>query len=211
MSERNVLTWEDVNCQSGWLLWVRTSITKGDEMDSFLQAEFQRAWEGLCVPEGWRAELISGRIEMRPPTAEMPAILDRIAASLVPSASVDWVLLRDTHVEIPGWRGIYQPNLVVVSRDSVPARGARIPGAKALLVVEVVTSNSEPGRTKLREYARAGVGMCLLVDRFQEDRPPVQLFTGPAERSYTRWRGWEFGEPVEIPEPFDLTLDTKGF
>jgi Uma2 family endonuclease len=82
---------------------------------------------------------------------------------------------------------------------------------QTLLIVEVTSeSNGDTDRTvKRRRYAEFGAPLYLLVDRQERT---CTLYAGPGELGYTRVDGpHPFGTPVELPEPFDLELDTSGF
>lgn len=81
---------------------------------------------------------------------------------------------------------------------------------QTLLIVEVTSeSNAETDRVvKRRRYAEYGAPLYLLVDRLDKT---VTLFSGPGRLGYTGVEGpHPFGEPVRLPEPFGLDLDTSG-
>jgi len=80
------------------------------------------------------------------------------------------------------------------------------------LVVEIVSPYSvqDDRVTKKAEYARAGIPPYVLVDCFTGGGT-VTLFGNPRDGSYADSHRVDFGEPITLPEPFDLKLDTSGF
>lgn len=86
--------------------------------------------------------------------------------------------------------------------------------ADALLIVEITSKgNAREDRTKkYRAYARAGVPMYLLIDRFDTRGAMATLFTEPNEDgTFKRSDAVPFGKPLTLPEPFGTTLPTDGF
>lgn len=74
------------------------------------------------------------------------------------------------------------------------------------------SSGSTSAGKKYRAYARAGVPMYLLLDRFDIRGAMATLFTEPNEDgTYKRSDPVPFGKPLLLPAPFDVTLPTDGF
>jgi Uma2 family endonuclease len=77
------------------------------------------------------------------------------------------------------------------------------------LVLEVTSSRPELDRNaKRRAYAAAGIPLYLLVDRQQRRVTP---FSHPVHDDYSRTSAAAFGDTLELPKPFDFTLDTAPF
>lgn len=82
-----------------------------------------------------------------------------------------------------------------------------------LMTVEVTSFDSDTGRRDRREkpsaYAAVGIPVHLLVDR---SSCTVTVFTHPdADRAcYRDSHTAPFGEPVVIPDPVNIELDTEG-
>ena len=78
-----------------------------------------------------------------------------------------------------------------------------------MLVVEVISRSSirEDREVKPHACALAGVPFYLLVDRFATPTT-VSLFSEPGEGGYARIDPVNVGEKLQIPAPFDITLDT---
>jgi Uma2 family endonuclease len=89
-------------------------------------------------------------------------------------------------------------------------------GDGVLLAVEVVSASSieDDYGHKPGEYAKAGVPLFLIADPLQEpcrvallaDPAPAELDAEDYE--YRREIQVKAGEPLELPEPFGVTLDT---
>jgi Uma2 family endonuclease len=174
------------------------------------------AWRDLDVPEGWRAEIIEERIVMTPPPGyPHNLIASRVHKALVRVIPDDWAIFQTAGVSIPLRSNLFIPDLVVIPEDRVP--GGEDPGpvlaAEALLAVEITSrSNADTDRkTKLWGYAHAGVPLYLLIDRFAEGAPSVELYSKPNNGVYQESHRVPFGKPITLPEPFDLTLETGEF
>jgi Uma2 family endonuclease len=157
---------------------------------------------------GMRHELLDGRIVMTPP----PGVRHNLA--------VDYLhgVLREA-AQGRGWRtlqnqGVYLgedmivPDLTVYPEDAPIIRDCYILGGDALLVVEVVSPSSRKDDrfTKPAKCAAFGVPLYLLVD------PTVSPLTAAlyvlSGRKYEQVTEVKAGEPLMLPQPFDLTIDT---
>lgn len=94
-----------------------------------------------------------------------------------------------------------------------PVRHAHSPAGLAELVVEVTSkSNARHDRvSKPAAYAAAGIPLYLLADARATDGPTVTLYGEPKEDVHRPLRSVKFGEPIELPAPFDLVIDTAEF
>lgn len=113
---------------------------------------------------------------------------------------------------------LYVPDLVVMERELIlaadPETSDPMDASEALLIVEITSKgNAREDRTKkYRAYARAGVPMYLLIDRFDTRGAMSTLFTEPNEDgTYKRYDAVPFGKPLGLPAPFDVTLATDAF
>lgn len=113
---------------------------------------------------------------------------------------------------------LYVPDLVVMPSELIAAADPEISdpmdASEALLIVEITSKgNAREDRTKkYRAYARAGVPMYLLIDRFGTRGPMATLFTEPNEDgTYKHSDPVPFGKPLTLPEPFGTTLRTADF
>lgn len=173
-------------------------------------------WQELDVPEGWRAEIVEERIVMSPPPGHgHNQIADLVHRDLVPVIPRSWAIFQTAGVSVPLRNSLFIPDLVVVPRAQVPADDdpAPLTAEKALLVVEITSrSNAETDRkTKLWTYAHAAIPLYLLIDRFAEGGPTVELFSDPESGVYQESHRVPFGKEITLPEPVEMTLDTGEF
>ncbi len=178
--------------------------------------ELVQAWRELDVPEGWRAEIIEERIVMTPPPGHgHNMIADQVHRALVHVVPKNRAIFQTAGVAIPLRSSLFIPDLVVVPRDVVPGDDdpAPIAAGDALLAVEITSkSNADTDRkTKLWSYAHASVPLYLLIDRFAEGAPAIELNSTPENGVYQESHRVPFGKPITLPEPFDFTLDTAEF
>ncbi|MBB5072198.1 hypothetical protein BJ969_005286 [Saccharopolyspora gloriosae] len=101
--------------------------------------------------------------------------------------------------------------LVALRERMTPA--VVLPGEDALLAVEITSkSGAETDRgAKHKAYAQAGIPLYLLIDRFAPRWPTVTLFSEPDGDAYRESHAVPFGKPIELPSPFDVTLETQDF
>ncbi|MBK0865681.1 Uma2 family endonuclease [Saccharopolyspora sp. HNM0986] len=176
--------------------------------------ELVEVFEHLDPPEGWRAEIIDGRIVMSPPPApKHNLIADSVQRSIYPALPRDIVLFQTAGVSAPPFPGQYVPDLIAFPRDATEGESGVIPGEAALLAMEITSKGyADTGRTrKLHAYARAAIPLYLLIDRFADRWPTVTLYSDPAEDVYRAARAVPFGKPLILPGPFDVTIETADF
>lgn len=178
-----------------------------------------KTWRDLDVPEGWRAEIIDGdEITMTPspliPHNRIVAVLHRALAAGTPD---EWEIHQTTSVVVPAVGRLYIPDLCVIPAADLneAGEGPEVDAESLMLAVEVV-SDGKRAKERDRKLKRWGcahgpVPIYLLVDRFDDDGPTVTVFAEPSGGRYRRERRTPFGEPVTLPAPFDLTLETKEF
>ncbi|MFD7639824.1 Uma2 family endonuclease [Kitasatospora sp. NPDC059795] len=113
-------------------------------------------------------------------------------------------------LDLPGSSNWFVPDVAVVPCALAKGSGALLPG-QTLLVVEVTSEDSDATDrvVKPRRYAEYGAPLYLLIDRRD---CACTLFSEPGRLGYTRVAGpLPFGQPIELPEPFGLSLDTSEF
>ena len=167
-----------------------------------------QGWKAMELPEGYRAEIVEGVIEVSPTGRLSHArVVNRLRSALE-------ACLRDG--EHGAWNSMnvihahraWIPDGLVAPQDVEPAEAEDDLGIKASavqLVAEVVSpgkSNQDRDRIrKRREYARAGIPMYVLIDDY-DGQGAVTLFTGPRPDK----ADWEdihrvpYGTEVTIPE-----------
>ncbi|MFG2955928.1 Uma2 family endonuclease [Streptomyces sp. NPDC048291] len=167
-----------------------------------------QAWKAMELPEGYRAEIIEGAIEVSPTGryshSQIIFMLREALAEFLKGG--DFAVRNDTNVlhENRAW----VPDLFVVARDPeryVTDDGLGLTAAGVRVVFEVTS----PGRRSLdrdrirkrREYARAGIPVYVIIDDY-DGQGAVTLFTGPRPDK----ADWEdihrvpYGTDVTVPE-----------
>lgn len=167
--------------------------------------------ERLDVPDGYRVEIVGGRITVSPsPLGRQAKIVMKLANALRAALPGDVLALEMVTIEIERTGERYMPDLTVLPEAAVPDDEWLFSAEACLLAVEVTSpSNPEDDRVKKPHgYATAGVPLYLLVDTVTRS---VTLFSSPHRNVYHGQFTVDFGEKIRLPEPFDITLDTAEF
>lgn len=73
-------------------------------------------------------------------------------------------------------------------------------------------SNARHDRvSKAAACATARIPLCLLSDRWAPGGPTVTLYGEPKDDVYRVLSAVKFGDPLKLPAPFDVTIDTGEF
>ncbi|MEU9124096.1 Uma2 family endonuclease [Streptomyces sp. NPDC048506] len=174
-----------------------------------------RIWEQADAREGWRVEIIEGIVTVSPPPGSnhnfIAAKIQRRLYSVLPE---DWDIYQTLGTGVPRRKGLYIPDLAVVPDDVVLDRtGEYVPASAAKLIVEVTSqSNASNDRiAKAAGYAKAGVPLYLLVDRWAPAGPTITLYGEPTGDVYRVLQTVKFGDELVLPAPFEVALDTGAF
>ncbi|SER38013.1 Endonuclease, Uma2 family (restriction endonuclease fold) [Streptomyces sp. yr375] len=173
-------------------------------------------WRHTVVPKGCRAEIIDGLVSVTPVSAGTGhAIAERVTRCLYEVIPDTWGVYQWLATAVPSRLGLYVPDLVVLPR--APGTGANaddhVPAAAARLVVEITSKATAHNDrvTKPAGYAQAGVPLYLLIDGLAPEAPRITLYESPEGPAYRDSTTHAFGDPVHLPAPFTVTLDTTGF
>jgi len=182
----------------------QAELLNGPDLDEVLW----QAWKAMELPEGYRAEIIEGAIEVSPTGRVSHAqIANRVRRALDKFLDgSEYACHQDTDVihKRKGWI----PDAFVAPEDLEPHTdedGVGVDAKVLHLVIEVVS----PGQRKQdrdrvrkrREYARAGIPVYVLIDDY-DGQGAVTLFTNPRPEK----ADWEdihrvpYGTEVTIPE-----------
>ncbi|MGW1839870.1 Uma2 family endonuclease [Streptomyces sp. BBFR2] len=174
-----------------------------------------RIWEQTDAPEGCKVEIIEGIVTVSPPPDTVHNfIADKIQRRLYTVLPEDWGIYQTLGAEVPSRKGLYIPDLAVVPDAVVrDVTGCYVPAGAAELVVEITSkANASHDRiAKAAGYARAGVPLYLLVDRWAPGGPTITLYGEPGGDVYRVLQAVKFGDELALPAPFDLLLDTGIF
>jgi Uma2 family endonuclease len=174
-------------------------------------SDLERVWDQLDLP-GHRVELIDGQIVVSPsPSWHHSTVVDGLMDQLVDvKRQHSWHFHVHLTVHIPATRERLIPDLMVAPKD-VPRFGDNeLLASGALLVAEVVSPSTrrQDRVAKARAYDQGKIPLYLIIDHFA-DPPAVILLSQPGEHGFARSQAAQAGEPLELPEPFGLSLDTK--
>ncbi|PSJ27047.1 restriction endonuclease [Streptosporangium nondiastaticum] len=177
--------------------------------------ELVRIWQETDAPEGCKVEIIEGIITVSPaPAIDHNDIADIIQRRLYQVIPEDWGIYQTLGTSVPSRSGLFIPDIAVVPKAVLRVESDNfVPAAGAELIVEI-TSKTNANHDRIKKaagYARAMVPLYLLVDRWAPGGPTITLYGEPKDDVYRVLHAGKFGEDVDLPEPFDLTIMTAAF
>lgn len=156
-----------------------------------------------------KVEIVDDRIVVREvPTTEHAKIIFRLLLQLIPLMTErQWEAWNDVALFLGPQLGRYRPDLLVVPPKPTLWGEDHVFGKDTLLVAEVVSKSSahDDHEIKPQGCARGGVPLYLVVDTFAGR---ARLLSRPGESGYAHEVEVTLGEPVELPAPWSLRLDT---
>lgn len=174
-------------------------------------ADLERIWYEMEWPPGSRVELIDSELVVSPTgSVSHSGAVSALIFQLVDLARKhDWVMHTSLTAHIPPTRERLIPDLMIAPRDSPPFSEWELLAPGVLLAAEVVSPSSRrrDREVKPRAYAQGGVPLYLLIDRFASP-PAVTLFSQPDADGYGKRQAAAAGEPLRLPRPFGIALDT---
>ncbi|WP_433416056.1 Uma2 family endonuclease [Microtetraspora malaysiensis] len=183
------------------------------------EAEIQQLCRELN-DAGYTAEISWGHVVVSPwMNRRSSYIVDKIANQLIPlKLANDWLFHHNWAVHIPPLLDHRLPDLMIAPDNAEQFDEMRVHGHSTLLVVEVCSPGTRmvDWHEKPLDYARAGVPLYLIVDPVT-DPPTMTLMSGPVadlavddeRQPYREVVMVEAGQPLELPEPFGVKLDTS--
>jgi Uma2 family endonuclease len=156
-----------------------------------------------------KIELIDGQVVVRGmPTVEHARVVYRLMLQLIPMVMErGWEILPDIAIFLGPQMDRYRPDATVVPADAPTWQPDEVYGHAALLVVEVVSKSSahDDHFVKPGKCAIAGVPLYLVIDIFENKS---RLLSHPRDGAYGQELTVTIGEPLELPEPWNLRIDT---
>lgn len=167
-----------------------------------------QAWKSMDVPEGYRAEIIEGSIEMSPTGGNRHFMVNRrVSQALYDhlrgsgfSSGQDGNIIHNLKVLIPD---------VLVAPDDIEEiehpEGVGLLASGVALVVETVSPGSEARQRDLvrkhRAYAQAGIPVYVIIDDY-DNGGTVTVLSGPvpSRGAYARSICTPYGEDAVVPE-----------
>ncbi|MEW2075994.1 Uma2 family endonuclease [Streptomyces sp. NPDC013433] len=168
--------------------------------------------ERTDAPKGCRVEIVEGLVTVTPlARARHHIIAAQVHRRLHEAIPEDWGAHQWWDIAVPERLGLYVPDLVVVRENTGDiGDGGLCPAAAAELVVEI-TSKATASRdrtVKPEGCATGGVPLYLLIDGLAPGGPAFTLHGAPENGVYRVLDAGPFGEPIKLPAPFDLVIDT---
>jgi Uma2 family endonuclease len=173
--------------------------------------DLERAWLALGELDH-KAELIDGEIVVSPSASiHHSSVVHRLIVQLFEVMTRrGWEFHANLTCHIQATRERLIPDLMVAPEDA-PGYGDNELLASGVLLTAEVTSASTRRRdrvSKVRAYAQGGVPLYLLIDDLTTPAT-ITLFSQPGGQAYTHSETAEAGQPLRLPEPFGVDLDTK--
>ncbi|MDN3026424.1 Uma2 family endonuclease [Streptomyces sp. S.PB5] len=166
----------------------------------------------LIVPDGYKAEIISGSIVLSPwSKGYYEDVMEVVRDQLRPHLPEGHRISSSPFLYVfPGDERAFGPDIHAAPRQVSRTSSNRLDGEALVFVGELTsTSTRDDDLTdKVRVYGRAGVPVYLVLD-MQEEQATV--FWTPSAKGYESHCTRPFGEKLPMPAPFDCTLDTDGF
>ncbi|WP_369234072.1 Uma2 family endonuclease [Streptomyces sp. R21] len=170
-----------------------------------------RTVEELDTPDGYKAELIRGKIVVSPWSKLRYLRPMRSLRKQVESHAPEGTVTETSPFlfTFPSAGRGFGPDLFVADEAAFEAEGRHADGAALSLVAELTSASTKDvdWLDKLDTYGRV-VPVYLVLDMQAED---ITAFWDPSPKGYRSRSTVPFGRPLHVPAPFDFDLDTSGF
>ena len=160
-----------------------------------------------------RAEIINGELIVSPiPVFWHEEVCHWLVISFLEACTTnDWFPDTAGEIDLPPTGDLVEPDFLILrDRKTMPRLQSTRPLDRVLLAAEVISRSSiqRDREEKPRACALAGIPLYLLVDRFTKPMT-ISLHSVPGKDGYARVTTVIAGEKLQLPAPFDLTLDTS--
>ncbi|NXY97014.1 Uma2 family endonuclease [Streptomyces sp. BR123] len=170
-----------------------------------------RTVEEMHTPDGFKAELIRGKIVVSPWSrlryyVPMRALREQLGAHAPEGHVAD---IAPFLFRFPTAGRAYGPDLFVADLAAFEEDGRHAEGSALSLVAEFtsVSTRDADWVEKLEVYGRL-VPVYLVVDMQDAE---ITCFSEPSPHGYRSRQTVSFGKPLDIPRPFGFALDTAAF
>ncbi|MEU7258814.1 Uma2 family endonuclease [Streptomyces rimosus] len=177
------------------------------DVSSELDEALWQAWEALEAPEGFRAEIVEGAIEVWrtgqcTQARRANRLRDALGGHLAGSPYMPYQCMYVVHR-----RSVWAPDVLIALRnaDEDDAQDVGIRTSAVPVIAEVVAPGQDDITRdrcrKRRAYARAGIPVYVLIDDY-DGRGTVTVLTAPrpAEATYAAEHRVPYGTDITIPE-----------
>ncbi|GAA4002894.1 Uma2 family endonuclease [Streptomyces plumbiresistens] len=166
----------------------------------------------LDVLDGYKAEIIRGSIVMSPwSKGYYTRVMNLVCKQLHGHLPDGHFISQAPNLFVfPGLGRAYGPDIHAAHERVLETSSNRLDGEALSFVAELTSSATRDDdlSDKVETYGKAGVPVYLILD-MQEEKATV--LWAPTAEGYTARLSKPFGEKLDIPAPFDCTLDTTGF
>ncbi|MET7692732.1 Uma2 family endonuclease [Streptomyces sp. NPDC005483] len=166
----------------------------------------------LNVPDGYKAEIIRGSIVVSPwSKGYYNRVMRSVCSQLEPHLPEGHIIDRAPFLfVIPGLERAYGPGIHAAHEQTYDTDSNRLDGEGLSFVAELTSgSTREDDLTdKVETYGKCGVPVYMVLNM---QKKQAIVFGSPSSNGYEVRFTKPFGEKLQIPEPFDCTLDTTGF
>jgi Uma2 family endonuclease len=174
------------------------------------QAELEKLYLELVDRfEKHRIEIVNGRIVVREvATIAHADVVYQLMSQLIPfSMEKGWRVYPEARIFLQAQADRYEPDLIVVPANRRLRDPSHVYANATLLVAEVVSPSSvhDDHVVKPRNCALAGVPLYLVIDTFASR---FRLLSRPGPEGYADEVTESLGKPLELPAPWNLTIDT---
>lgn len=186
----------------------RTSMA--DSGDRGLDEMFELL-ERMPVPEGYKAEIVEGAVQMSPQRRTHWAIIESVLLQLKDRFGRLARTESDVRLDLPGYRNGFAPDLIKIADDAEPDQRGQWHFRDVQFVLEVIsreTAANDYGRKK-NAYAAAHVPVYVIADPYTGK---CHAFGRPEKGAYESELTVAFGEKLDLsPLGFSLVLASEDF
>ncbi|MGW1074282.1 Uma2 family endonuclease [Streptomyces sp. NPDC002537] len=185
----------------------RTEMAENGEPS--LDEMFELLYE--IVPEGYKAEIVGGAIQMSPQRRTHWEIIKDVLFQLTGHFGRQAALMSDVRLDLPGDGNAFAPDLFKVADGAGPDEKGNWRYQDVELVLEVIsraTAGNDYGR-KMTAYAVGEVPVYLIADPYTGE---CHVHTLPEDGNYKSSVTVNFGGPIDLTgTALGLTLTTDKF
>ncbi|WP_105973044.1 Uma2 family endonuclease [Streptomyces geranii] len=192
------------------LMTERPITIRGTESPSF--EGLLDALDQLGLPDGYRAEIIEGKIVVSPWSKGYYSRVMKLVRRQLEDFLPEGHLIDSSPLlfVFPGVERAYGPDIYAAHERTLETDSNRLDGEGLSFVAELTSPSTriDDLTDKVEVYGKAGVPVYLVLDMQEEE---ASLHLDPYEHGYKSRLTKPFGEKLYIPDPFGCELDTAGF
>jgi Uma2 family endonuclease len=166
-----------------------------------------RLLEKLPEFDAYRIELIDGKIVLFPSAAPFHNFIQTAVASQF--IQQGWWSMTAQALVSPERAFEPKPDVAVTTHELAADNANPFPAHRIAITVEIVSRDRDSDYAKKQAwYALSGIPLYVIID---PNDGTWELHSDPRGADYRVVAHGEFGEEIELPEPFSFPLETKTF